>query len=193
MGAIAIMFTIQWRLALVLLILIPLFMVVVFLNRRSMAETSKRVKQTTAGINADIESTISGMRTAKAFSNEGAESEKFQGANERFKTSKRDYYRAMARFNSSMEFFLCIMPVTVIAVGGLLIMDGQMTYVDLITFSLYTSTFINPIRKLSNLSEMLVNGFRGPAAVRGAHAHRAGPEGQARRPGAGERAGGRST
>ena len=47
-GAIAIMFTIQWRLALVLLILIPLFMVVVFLNRRSMAETSKRVKQTTA-------------------------------------------------------------------------------------------------------------------------------------------------
>src|SRR5699024_5883632 len=85
-GAIAIMFTIQWRLALVLLILIPLFMVVVFLNRRSMAETSKRVKQTTAGINADIESTISGMRTAKAFSNEGAESEKFQGANERFKT-----------------------------------------------------------------------------------------------------------
>ena len=160
-GAIAIMFTIQWRLALVLLILIPLFMVVVFLNRRSMAETSKRVKQTTAGINADIESTISGMRTAKAFSNEGAESEKFQGANERFKTSKRDYYRAMARFNSSMEFFLCIMPVTVIAVGGLLIMDGQMTYVDLITFSLYTSTFINPIRKLSNLSEMLVNGFAG--------------------------------
>ena len=136
-------------------------MVVVFLNRRSMAETSKRVKQTTAGINADIESTISGMRTAKAFSNEGAESEKFQGANERFKTSKRDYYRAMARFNSSMEFFLCIMPVTVIAVGGLLIMDGQMTYVDLITFSLYTSTFINPIRKLSNLSEMLVNGFAG--------------------------------
>ena len=78
-GAIAIMFTIQWRLALVLLILIPLFMVVVFLNRRSMAETSKRVKQTTAGNNADIESTISGMRTAKAFSNEGAESEKFQG------------------------------------------------------------------------------------------------------------------
>ena len=67
----------------------------------------------------------------------------------------------MARFNSSMEFFLCIMPVTVIAVGGLLIMDGQMTYVDLITFSLYTSTFINPIRKLSNLSEMLVNGFAG--------------------------------
>ena len=160
-GSIAIMFTIQWRLALVMLVLIPVFAVVVTMNRRYMASTSKKVKQTTAGINADIESSISGMRTAKAFSNEGAESEKFLGANERFKTSKQDYYRAMAQFNSSMEFFMCILPVTVIAVGGLLIMDGKMTYVDLITFSLYTSTFINPMRKLSNLSEMLVNGFAG--------------------------------
>ncbi len=162
-GAIIIMFTIQWRLALVMMLLIPVFLLVVTLNRRNMASASKRVKQNTAGINADIESSISGMRTAKAFSNERAESEKFDGANERFKTSKQVYYRAMARFMSSMEFFMCIMPVTVIGVGGLLIMEGHMDYVDLITFSLYTSTFINPMRKLSTLSEMLVNGFAGLA------------------------------
>ena len=56
---------------------------------------------------------------------------------------------------------MCILPVAVIAVGGWLIMDGEMSYEDLITFSLYTSTFINPMRKLSNLSEMLVDGFAG--------------------------------
>ena len=160
-GAIAVLFTVQWRLALVLLVIIPIALAVVTLNRRAMSRTSKKVKQTTAGINADIESSISGMRTAKAFSNEGEESQKFLGANERFKTSKRDYYKAMGRFLSSMEFFLCLLPVTVITVGGKLIMDGQMTYVDLITFSLYISTFINPLRKLSTLSEMLVNGFAG--------------------------------
>jgi ATP-binding cassette subfamily B protein len=126
-----------------------------------MRSTSRKVKQTTAGINADIESTISGMRTAKAFSNENAEQEKFLGANERFKRSKSDYYKAMGRFNGSMEFFLCILPVTVIAVGGYLMMRGEMNYIDLITFSLYTSTFINPMRRLSNLSEMLVNGLAG--------------------------------
>ena len=160
-GAIAVLFTVQWRLALVLLIIIPISLAIVTLNRRAMSRTSKKVKQTTAGINADIESSISGMRTAKAFSNEGAESQKFLGANERFKRSKTDYYKAMARFMSSMEFFLCVLPVTVIAVGGYLIMDGKMTYIDLITFSLYISTFINPLRKLSTLSEMLVNGFAG--------------------------------
>ena len=161
LGAIAIMFTIQWRLALVMVVLIPVFFIVVNLNRRSMSRASRQVKQTTAGINADIESSISGMRTAKAFSNESAESEKFLGANERFKSSKRVFYRAMARFNASMEFFMCVIPVAVIAVGGWLIMDGEMDYIDLITFSLYTSTFINPMRKLANLSEMLVDGIAG--------------------------------
>ena len=160
-GAIVIMFTIQWQLALVMLILIPTFMVVVNLNRKKMMEASKKVKQNMASINADIESSISGMRTAKAFSNENAENEKFLGANERFKTSKKERYKAMAWFMCSMEFFTCIMPVVVIGVGGWLIMDGQMDYVDLITFSLYTSTFINPMRRLSNLSEMLVDGIAG--------------------------------
>ena len=160
-GAVAIMFTIQWRLALVMLLLVPTFLVVVNLNRQKMMQASKHVKQNIASINADIESSISGMRTAKAFSNEAAENEKFLGANERFKTSKKERYRAMAWFMCSMEFFTCIMPVVVIAVGGWLIMDSHMGYEDLITFSLYTSTFINPMRRLSNLSEMLVDGIAG--------------------------------
>ena len=160
-GAIAIMFTIQWRLALVMLLLIPTFLVVINLNRRNMIQASRRVKQNIASINADIESSISGMRTAKAFSNESKESEKFSGANERFKTSKKERYKAMAWFMCSMEFFMCILPVAVIAVSGWLIMDGEMNYQDLITFSLYTSTFINPMRKLSNLSEMLIDGIAG--------------------------------
>ena len=155
------MFTIQWRLALVMLLLVPTFLIVVNLNRRNMIQASRRVKQNMAGINADIESSISGMRTAKAFSNERAESEKFHGANERFKTSKKERYKAMAWFMCSMEFFMCILPVAVIAVSGWLIMDGEMNYQDLITFSLYTSTFINPMRKLSNLSEMLIDGIAG--------------------------------
>ncbi len=160
-GAVAIMFTIQWRLALVMLILVPVFLVVVNLNRVGMMRASENVKANMAGINADIESSISGMRTAKAFSNENAETEKFQSAIERFKTAKKARYKAMSWFMCSMEFFTCIMPVAVIAVGGWLIMEGEMNYADLITFSLYTSTFINPIRKLSNLSEMLVDGIAG--------------------------------
>ena len=67
----------------------------------------------------------------------------------------------MGLFNASMEFFICILSVAVIAVGGWLIMKGQMDYVGLITFSLYITTFISPIRKLANFAEMFSNGFAG--------------------------------
>ena len=161
LGAIAIMFTIRWQLALVVLILIPIFVVVTMVNRRSMMDASRAVKQTMAGINADIESSLSGMRTAKAFSNEGTEASKFNAANEQFKTSKRNFHKAMGRFNATLDFFMCLLPLVVIAVGGKMIMDGDMNYMDLITFNLYISTFITPMRKMANFNELFANGFAG--------------------------------
>ena len=69
-GSLIIMFTIQWRLALVIALMIPVFLLVVWRCRRSMSEASLKLKQTTASINADIESGLSGIKTAKAFANE---------------------------------------------------------------------------------------------------------------------------
>ncbi len=160
-GALAIMFSIQWRLALVIALILPVFFIVVWKCRASMQEASRRVKQKTAVINADIESGLSGIRTAKAFANEQAELEKFESSNESFKTSKRQFHKAMGRFNAVMEFFLCILSVAVIAAGGVFIMQGKMNTVDLITFSLYITTFVNPIRKLSTFAELFANGTAG--------------------------------
>ena len=160
-GALAIMFTIQWRLALVIAAILPVFFAVVWMCRRSMSEASKQVKQKTAVINAGIESGISGIRTAKAFANEQEELEKFNDSNNVYKTSKREFHKAMALFNSSMEFFLTILNVVVITLGGYMILKGKMDYRDLITFSLYIATFVNPMRKLANFSELFANGFAG--------------------------------
>ena len=124
-GALAIMFTIQWRLALVIAAILPVFFAVVWMCRRSMSEASKQVKQKTAVINAGIESGISGIRTAKAFANEQEELEKFNDSNNVYKTSKREFHKAMGRFNAVMEFFLCILSAAVITVGGFLIMRGR--------------------------------------------------------------------
>lgn len=160
-GSLIIMFTIQWRLALAITLVIPIFLIVVWSCRNSMRETSAKVKKTTASINADIESGLSGIKTAKAFANESTELKKFNTSNNSFKTSKRQFHKAMGRFNACMEFFMCILSVEVIAVGGILIMDGKLNIIDLITFSLYVTAFVNPIRKLSNFSELLANGTAG--------------------------------
>ena len=160
-GALAVMFTIQWRLALVIAIILPIFFLVVWKCRKSMQDASARVKQRTAVINADIESGLSGIRTAKAFANEDAELRKFDCSNDSYKTSKRQFHKAMGRFNATMEFFLCILSAVVIAAGGFFIMQGQMDTVDLITFSLYITTFVNPVRKLSTFAELFANGTAG--------------------------------
>ena len=81
-GSLSVMFTIEWRLALVLALLIPVFLVVLLRNRRRQQEASRAVKQRTGAINTEIESSLSGMRSAKAFANEGEELRKFSVANE---------------------------------------------------------------------------------------------------------------
>ena len=161
LGALTVMFTIQWQLALVIALILPVFFLVVWRCRASMQAASRAVKQKTAVINGDIESGLSGIRTAKAFANEAAELRKFDVSNESFKTSKKEFHKAMGRFNAVMEFFLCILSVVVISVGGFLIMEGRMDTVDLITFSLYITTFVTPVRKLSNFAELFATGTAG--------------------------------
>jgi ATP-binding cassette subfamily B protein len=160
-GALAFMFVMEWRLALVVSVMIPIFMIIVMISKRRMADASANVKKKLAVINTDIESCISGVKTSKAFANEDVDHERFSDSNALYKTAKSDYYKAMGSFNGSQEFFMCILPVAVIAFGGALIMKGKMNYIDLITFTLYVSTFITPVRRMSNFAEIFSNGLAG--------------------------------
>ena len=160
-GALGMMFVIQWQLALVLTIALPLGVWFTLLQRTRMREANVEVKRKTALITAAIESSISGVRTAKAFANEEQETRKFDEANEVFKGAKVEYYRSMGLYMSGMEFTTGVMQVLVITVGGLLIMAGKMDYVDLITFTLYVSTFISPLRRLIQFAEQYMQGTAG--------------------------------
>ena len=148
-GALIVMVSIRWELALIVMLMIPVFLVVVMSMRKSMSRASKAAKEKTGYINQEIESSLSGFRTAKAFANEPVENNRFNAANEVYKTSKREFHKAMGRFHSSVEFFLCSLNVVIIGVGGYFVMQGDMDYRDLLTFTLYISSFVSPLRKRS--------------------------------------------
>ena len=160
-GALIVMGSIRWQLAVVVALTIPVFLFVVMLLRGRMGRASAAAKEKTGHINQEIESSLSGVRTAKAFANEATEGRRFDAANEIFKTSKREFHKAMGMFHSTTEFFLCSLNVIVIGFGGYYVMKGEMDYRDLVTFSLYISSFVSPMRKLSSFSEMFANGFAG--------------------------------
>ena len=160
-GALIVMFTIRWELALTLLVILPPCLWFTARQRVRMKQASVELRKKTAEINATIESGISGIRTAKAFANESEEQQKFDRSNDLFKTAKKGYYKAMGLFNSGMEFSTGVMQVAVIGMGGFLIMRGEMDYIDLVTFTLYVSAFLSPVRKLVQFMEQYTQGSAG--------------------------------
>ena len=160
-GAVIILFTINARLAAVLLVLLPACIAFAMQQRLKMQEANREVKIKTGEINAAIESGISGIRTSKAFAAEKAEDEKFDRSNDAFKKSKVRYYRAMGLFNAGIEATVGVMQVAVVSVGGFLIMRGELDFVDLLTFTLYISVFLTPVRKLVQFMEVYAQGSAG--------------------------------
>ena len=160
-GAFCLMLTIQWKLALIVFAVVPIFVAFTIVQRRRMVAASVRVKQNMAGINGQLESAISGMRTAKAFASEEQETAKFEQSNELFKKAKRDSYKAMGIYHAGLEFALPAMNVLTVAAGGYFIMRGELDFVGLSAFILYISTFLTPVRKLAAFVEQFLNGMAG--------------------------------
>jgi len=160
-GSFVVMFTVEWRLALALLCVVPLMITYVMRTRVRMRKASLKVKENIAEINAGIESSISGARVAKAFTNEQHEMAKFDKGNKRFVHAKDGFYRAMAIFNCGMEFFTGMFNVVVIGVGGWLICKSELDPVLLVTFTMYVSAFISPVKRLAAFAEQYLLGMAG--------------------------------
>lgn len=161
LGSFIAMATICWPLALVLMILIPIILAVSIQGRNNMTRASKKVKAKTATINAGLESSISGTRVAQAFANEPYEIQKFSSQNDEYREAKKGFYRAMAGFSSKIEFWIALMNIIVIGLGGYFIVHGRLTLADMLTFTLYVNTFLTPIRKLVQFFEQYANGMAG--------------------------------
>ena len=148
-------------LTIIVFVMIPLIIIFVSDQEKKLESASEKSKDEMAGINSAIESSISGIRVTKAFTNEHHEINKFSKGNERFVSARKAYYKRMSVFDSGMQFMLNILLVIVLLFGGLLIMKGQMTVVDLITYNLYVSSFRTPIFRLMGFMERFTDGMAG--------------------------------
>jgi ATP-binding cassette subfamily B protein len=160
-GSLVLVWTIHWEMGLVLLVTIPLMTCFTVFSRRNMRRASAEVKEKTADIIAGLESSISGARVSKAFTNEGYEKDKFKGGNENYKKARRGFYKTMAGFHSKIEFMTHILQVIIIAAGGYLIMRHKMTLPELIACNLFVAAFLQPIRRLQNFVEQFTTGMAG--------------------------------
>ena len=160
-GAFTILIHINLPLTMVTFICIP-FMVILGIHfNRKMKRAFKKNRKRVAEINTQIEDSLSGVRVVKSFANEEIEIEKFQEGNHNYILSKKDSYRYMAGYHSSIGAMTTMVTVVVIVVGGRLMTTGTIEATDLITFLLYINNFIEPVRKLINFAEQFQNGYSG--------------------------------
>ena len=161
LGSFFLLLKIRWELAVIVFIFIPLVIIITMISRSKLNETSKKVKETTAEINAVLESSISGIRVTKVFTNEEYEMKRFEKGNSDFRNAKKKFYKNMAAFHANIEFFSNLLNVLVLATGGIFIMKGKMLVSDLVAANLFIAAFSSPIRRLAFLVEQYTTGMAG--------------------------------
>ncbi len=118
-------------------------------------------RQQIGELNANIEDSLLGQKVVKAFANESIENEKFEKGNVKFLGIKEYSYKIMGLFQTSTRAFDGLMYLTVILLGGLLLMKGKINPGDLVAYVMYVSTLIATIRKIIEFTEQFQRGMTG--------------------------------
>lgn len=148
-------------LTLIVFACVPILISVSIILRRRMREAFMESRKSIAVINAALESSISGIRVTKAFTNTNTETEKFEKGNSLFVEARRKAYKVMARFHSSTAFVTDIFNVVVLIAGGLFLYAGRINFGDYSTFIVSINLFIHPIMTLITFVEQYQNGVTG--------------------------------
>ena len=119
-----------------------------------------------AEVNAEIESSVSGIRVTKAYTAEEREEEKFDRANGEFKKARSEAYRYMGVFQGGMGLFNDLLYLIALVGGGLFFYFDRIGVGDYTAFILYVTMLLTPIRTLVNLFEQIQDGLAGFARFR---------------------------
>ena len=153
--------SINWKLTLIIFACVPFLILIALLLRKKMRDAFMSSRRSIAVINAALESSISGIRVTKAFTNAEKEREKFEDGNGQFIEARRKAYRAMGQFHSTTSFITDIFNVVVLIAGGLFLYNNQIVFGDYSAFVVSISMFITPVMTLINFMEQYQNGVTG--------------------------------
>lgn len=161
LGAFIILLIINAKLAFVAIGFVVIMLLYAVAMNGRMRGAFRENRARIADINSQIEDSLSGIRVVKSFSNEKTEMDKFEEGNSRFVDSKKKSYRYMGTYNSGMGVFSTLITVGSLLMGAWLMMKGELSAADLVTFLLYINNFTEPVKKLVNFTEQFQNGYSG--------------------------------
>ena len=160
-GALILIIGINPYLSLIVFIIMPFLLATVTLIRGKLLKVFAETRETTAGINADVESSVSGIRVSRSYGAEEYEIKKFAKANNAFKEARRKNYLMLAEFGTAMTFGTDILYLAALVAGGIFFAKGLISSGDFAAYILFVTTLIAPVRTFVSLFEQVEMGMSG--------------------------------
>lgn len=160
-GAFWIMFSINVKLALVALVILPFLGWLMVVSNLRMNRAWKKMYGEIADVNSRVEDSVSGVRVVQSFTNEKFENQRFQVNNQKFRKAKLRGYKIMSFSLSGIYMMTRFVTLAVLVVGAWLSYTNQLSYGELVGFVLYVNVLFKPIDKISALMELYPKGMAG--------------------------------
>lgn len=162
-GSFAILLTINVYLTLIVFAFLLMLIVYSLNRRRKMLSSFRSVRSVQGELNAEIESSITGIRLTKAYTNEEYEEEKFEKINNNYQKARSNVFKQIGLFGSGNDFFINLTNLALLLFGGYFVFHPNINfdYIDLTTYFLYINFLIKPIQRLTNSIEQIQQGFSG--------------------------------
>jgi ABC-type multidrug transport system, ATPase and permease components len=153
--------TLNVWLTLIIFACVPLLFGVSVYLRKKMREAFQKRRKSNAVINAAIESSITGVRVSKAYTNADREKEKFEVGVKMYVDACAESYSAMGKFFSSSSFITDVFNVVILIAGGLFLYRGSINFGEYSAFIVSVNLFIAPLQTLIQFMEQWQNGATG--------------------------------
>lgn len=160
-GSFGLMLTINWKLAVLSFIVIPLLIILAIYFNKKMTITFRKMFQDVAEINARVEDSIGGIRVVQAFANEKFEQEKFKENNKNYRLTKLQSYKIMAQNVMSNYVLMRLVTLFTLLFGTYFVISGELTYGQFVAFILLSNILIGPIQKINAVIESYPKGIAG--------------------------------
>ncbi|MEH7524018.1 ABC transporter ATP-binding protein [Bacillus sp. JJ1503] len=160
-GSFTLMVSINWKLAVISFIVIPLLIIFAIYFNKKMTRTFRRMFQDVAEINSRIEDSIGGIRVVQAFANEKYEQKKFKENNENYRLTKLQSYKIMAQNVMANYLFMRTITLFTLLFGTFFVISRELTYGEFVAFILLSNILIGPIQKINAVIESYPKGIAG--------------------------------
>lgn len=160
-GAFIVLLTINLNLAFVVFLFLPFMALFSLYFGKKMHLALKRNLERIGDINARLEDSLSGIRVVKSFANETTETKKFAYENHRFLESRKIGYKMEAYWWQGIGALSQIITISVVVFGGVSIVNGALDLPDLLTFLLYIGNLVEPMQKLTHVTQQYQEGMSG--------------------------------